>query len=628
MNLSAAETAGYQDDDTALRGEVGYKEAQQDCAVLKALRFMIKALLPLVLVFALCFSFSASALTPFEFSVEQAQLVMPDITVYFNAEDPAAWPETSVTASLGDVALETVDAGFTQDENDTLYIFIVDCSTSITVPQMNNIKQALIWFAENKKDSERLMLISFGESVNVLLNGDENLEDAVATIESLDRSESGTVLFDAVNRAVTLSENIPDTVPLRRVAVLFSDAEEFAVGSYTYDELFNKLTTQSLPIYAVGLNTGTTQSLNALGVLARSSGGDILVTPYDAIFDSVGRIADTVRASRKISFRAPTNEVSHAPENLVMQFTIDGETLTKEVRVVPGRWIPDTTPPGIETVEATSSNTLKIYFSEPVYGADNIENYLVGDGTLEYTVQQVTYIPEEYAAVLSLADVLENAQYTVTCMNVTDRSMEKNALSAPHTLTVGIPGGAAADAVIGGSVEGPVTHIDTGAAGHSWVPPLILLVAAAIIAAFAIGVHQRKKSRAAVASAPAPRPFEPSAPPSPPPAVEPRHHFAAQNVQPLRMVVTDQNGMAHQVDLKVTGSIFVGRSEICNLYFDDACLAAQHFVIEAKDGCFFVQDLGTPDGTFVNGVRVGNARKLNDRDTITAGQVTFVYHAG
>ena len=94
----------------------------------------------------------------------------------------------------------------------------------------------------------------------------------------------------------------------------------------------------------------------------------------------------------------------------------------------------------------------------------------------------------------------------------------------------------------------------------------------------------------------------------------------------IRLTITDRKGTIKNVEWKVEGSLFIGRSDICNIFFDDDRLSKQHFVIEAnKMGCY-IEDLESLNGTFVNGVNLSNRRMLLDGDIITAGREKFIFH--
>lgn len=560
-----------------------------------------------------------SSVQSVQFELEQARIHMPEITVYFRSEqleEIASGGDFSAT--LGGVPLSLVEAGPSASlGDDILYIFLVDCSTSVTVPQINGIKETLRRFAAEKNENESMMLIGFGKEATILLSGGESSGEIEAAIDRLSNNQDGTVLFDAMGKALDYSEHEIKDSPLRKVGVVFSDAEDFAVGSYTYEEALSRLTAQSVPLYAVGFNTGTKASLDALGVLCRSSGGGIHVTHYDEIAGSTEKILNTVRGSGVVKFRAPTNEVSRQPETLSVQLELGGTLTSRDITVVPRYWVEDRTIPEVQAFEQSSEGEVKLWFSEPVYGADNPENYKLGDGTEEHRAEVATYLEGENAVALTFGG-LSGTDCTIAFMNITDRSMERNPVG-PYAFTNTFPvekDKAGGDIIIQ-RVEGEPQSL-------AWVPFVaILLVAAVVIIVLLVRKSTARKMEPVPVQAPVAPPQAAPSSVRPQPGVEASHHFATQEVQALRMVVTDHNGMAHKVDVKVNGSLFVGSSHMCNLYFDDPQLAQQHFVIEAEGGLFFLQDLESLGGTFVNGVRVQGRRRLDQRDTISAGQVTF-----
>src|SRR5437588_6597813 len=62
----------------------------------------------------------------------------------------------------------------------------------------------------------------------------------------------------------------------------------------------------------------------------------------------------------------------------------------------------------------------------------------------------------------------------------------------------------------------------------------------------------------------------------------------------------------------------VGRGSSCNIKIGDAGVSSKHAKIWCEDGVFFVMDLGSTNGTFVN-ERDVDREQLSDGDTITFG---------
>src|SRR5262245_29404847 len=62
-------------------------------------------------------------------------------------------------------------------------------------------------------------------------------------------------------------------------------------------------------------------------------------------------------------------------------------------------------------------------------------------------------------------------------------------------------------------------------------------------------------------------------------------------------------------------SCVLGRSRICNLRLPgDATVSRQHCLLELDAGGVWVQDLGSRNGTFVNGEKIGQRLALRDGD--------------
>ena len=73
--------------------------------------------------------------------------------------------------------------------------------------------------------------------------------------------------------------------------------------------------------------------------------------------------------------------------------------------------------------------------------------------------------------------------------------------------------------------------------------------------------------------------------------------------------------------------IKIGRMSDNDIVLKDTMVSRHHASIFMKDRTFFVEDLKSKNGTFVNNVRVGS-RKLNVGDRITIGKNIILFEAG
>lgn len=76
-------------------------------------------------------------------------------------------------------------------------------------------------------------------------------------------------------------------------------------------------------------------------------------------------------------------------------------------------------------------------------------------------------------------------------------------------------------------------------------------------------------------------------------------------------------------EIKVAGSITVGRSQTAGVYLDDKTLSREHTKFYIENGKFFVRDLESKNGTFLNGAPIKNTQPLKPGDKIKIGVATF-----
>ena len=68
----------------------------------------------------------------------------------------------------------------------------------------------------------------------------------------------------------------------------------------------------------------------------------------------------------------------------------------------------------------------------------------------------------------------------------------------------------------------------------------------------------------------------------------------------------------------------VGRDASANVIVDDATLSRRHFIIELEGGSYFLKDLASQNGTWVDG-KPAQREKLHHHDCILAGRTIFLF---
>jgi pSer/pThr/pTyr-binding forkhead associated (FHA) protein len=103
-------------------------------------------------------------------------------------------------------------------------------------------------------------------------------------------------------------------------------------------------------------------------------------------------------------------------------------------------------------------------------------------------------------------------------------------------------------------------------------------------------------------------------PRTPPPAARPSRR------QPRELVVTDANGR-RTIPLKE--SMTVGRAATCDIAIADNYVSNVHARIYLRDGAYWLEDLGSTNGTYMNRARVSVPTPFNPGDEVRIGKATL-----
>jgi hypothetical protein len=118
-----------------------------------------------------------------------------------------------------------------------------------------------------------------------------------------------------------------------------------------------------------------------------------------------------------------------------------------------------------------------------------------------------------------------------------------------------------------------------------------------------------------------PPPMPPPMPPAPPSGnvdVEDRTFIVPEAL----LLSEADNGQA--VNFRLTALTYIGRSEDNQLRLLDPGVSRRHVLVMATPGGYTIRDLGSQNGTYVNGTRVDES-PLADGDRITIGEINLVF---
>lgn len=525
-------------------------------------------------------------------SIEQVYTNMPEVTLYGTGLSAGI-----SEAYLGERKLQNTGAvPFAQTGEPIYYYLLLDVSNSMPEAYFDKIKQSIQSFESTLEENDRMLLYTFGEAVELKLDENHSPSDTQTVLTSIDNTDNKTLLFEAVSQAADRADQVPAAACKRRVLVVISDGEDFTVGKTGAQEAQDNLAGKGIPVYAFAIEDTARENINNFGTFSRNSGGQMVVFGEEQADTVLNDLHQKLEAYDTVTFTSGDNLVSNRMEAFTVK-TTSNQTLTRNVLV--SRYIPDQTAPVIIRAEKTEADQIEIGFSEPVRGSDAASSYTVTCEDKVAAVASVSVVQgADNTVLLTFTSDLKPGVYQVSCTNITDISMEEHPVM--------------------NSVEFEVEQPPLGTrilhAIQSWYWILLALLAAALILVICIIYRKVKKGRGVLYV---------DGKPVIASDVEIHKHVAIkeQEGMPFQARISVKGNKPEDLELSITDSFIVGRSQICNLYFDDKRMSRQHFALEWDGQDMYVTDLETTNGTLVNDVKINRRRKLQQNDKISAGSV-------
>lgn len=554
--------------------------------------------------------------------VEQARGKAPDVKAYITGKDVSS--KSVFSGKLGkDIELSQKGnaATFQKSGEGIHYIILLDNSGSVDAGQFGVVKKqlGLMRGKMKKKDKMSLYLVgtksASGNKKNVLGktasgNKKKDIKSDQKKISKMKRDsgkKSKTVLYRSLND-VLAEYAAPE---LRTVVLLITDGEDDSTGkNNSRQSTLKNVQGATIPVYCIMLNNRAKkpnkskikntfvimEEKNSRGYCADCSGTGSKKKVKKA-FSDIREII--TKGTYVVKLQAPDNKPLEGIAKL-------GLSARKGNKVTPvpiasgvdySDSVPDTEAPVIGEVTKTKSNAITFTVTDDsgaVCGADQAANYMIktkkeGKDGKVWNISNVNYNQVDHTVVLTFTEDLYTGDYILTCSNIHDDTKEANMINQSYEF----------------HFEGLDEQVENRKAfvrSYWW----ILLILLAVVIGFIIIIIVKRKPGKIV-------------------EINPDDLLKADTKQ-IRLTITDRTGAIKDVEWNVEGSLFVGRSEICNIYFDDERLSKQHFVIEVTKMACYIEDLESTNGTFVNGAKIPSRRILLDGDVITAGREKFVFH--
>jgi FHA domain len=98
----------------------------------------------------------------------------------------------------------------------------------------------------------------------------------------------------------------------------------------------------------------------------------------------------------------------------------------------------------------------------------------------------------------------------------------------------------------------------------------------------------------------------------------------SQNIDPV-LIVTSSPSLASELTFTLEAGMTLGRSRSSGIPLADQFASHMHARVFPNGHFFFIEDLGSTNGTFVNGRRIEKQTQLKVHDEIRLGETVFRY---
>lgn len=510
---------------------------------------------------------------------------------------------------------------FAQSGEGMNYVVLLDNSGSVDEAQFRESKKQLITLCKSLAANDLFTLYTVGsysssgekkKIVSHLQGSDQQkrkkLIKQISNIKYLKSKKSKTVLYRSLNEVLAEEQGNA----LRTVILLVTDGEDDSRGKdidrkSTADEVKNG----TVPVYGILLHNKSSKPNKA----------KMKYTQYKILREKNcrGYYEDCSHSSSAKAVSKAFRKLQHLwkQETYVvplctdtnktlgktsLQLTVNQQGIDPAAIDYSDYEVDGNAPVIVGSVKKNGKNSICFSLQDDnginMEDAVNPSHYMVqaktekGDGKIwNITDASTQNNGSELVVTLTFDEELYTDQYILTCNDIHDNSQDANAMSQVSV-----------EFAVEDGLNRSVVERKEFIKSYWWIALIILV---ALLGMIIVAVIRRRPKKVV--------------------EINPDDLHQADSKR-IRLTITDRSGAIKDVEWNVEGSLFVGRSVICNINFDDDRLSKQHFVIEVtKMGCY-IEDLESTNGTFVNGVKMTNRRMLLDGDVITAGREKFVFH--
>ena len=91
----------------------------------------------------------------------------------------------------------------------------------------------------------------------------------------------------------------------------------------------------------------------------------------------------------------------------------------------------------------------------------------------------------------------------------------------------------------------------------------------------------------------------------------------------MRLEILRGTYLGQSQEFTLETELVIGRDSACDMVFDDPAISRRHVRVFLAGGVVYLEDLGSQNGTFLNGARVEMASILRSGDEIALGDTAL-----
>lgn len=475
----------------------------------------------------------------------------------------------SFTVSLGKEELEVLNVQTVGETGvPVTFLCLVDVSGSLDKNRMEVMKETLSCLAADMREGDSICIIAMGDELRSsgFLTGKEEIQ---AQIDALEVLHEDTNLYQGIEESLLLLQT-DTSVSAKRCLLVLSDGAEDNTYGITREEVNTRVQDSHIPIFTVGMikNTGNQSQLDSvkiLGSFARTSaGGSHYVPALDDL--SAEQIAENIWTSVLGSqvITVDTQGLAPTGQELYLQVSVNVEGIgaaSAGMNVADGNILSET------PVETESG-------SEETEAAETESETTMETGTL-----QEEHAPTQGMNMLVVAGIgIGIVLLIVILIAVITRKKKKT--SEPELQTEGKPEELSVD-MSPDELKEEENAKDEAESGI----------------AETAGIQNTE----------------------PEPGMNVRK--AGITVQLVRVGISETKSFS----ITVADSLTMGRNPEVSAFAlpDDKSLSGRHCTFYYRNGGLFLEDNGSTNGTYVNGIPIKGTMRLNRDDVLLIGSYEY-----